>query len=153
MYERCPVCGLTYEREEGYFIGAMYVSYGLAIPPYLAIVSALWLLARWRYEMALLGAVVVYLPFVPMVMRLSRVVWIYIDQAFDPVTFNTARVRNPGYYRIDLGATYHVFPKRGNIPALDVTARINNVTDQRYAEVFGFPNLGINALVGVQARY
>ena len=75
------------------------------------------------------------------------------DQAFDPVTFNTARVRNPGYYRIDLGATYHVFPKRGNVPALDVTARINNVTDQRYAEVFGFPNLGINALVGVQARY
>jgi len=84
MYEGCPVRGLTYEREEGYFIGAMYVSYGLAIPPYLAIVSALWLLARWRYEMALLGAVVVYLPFVPMVMRLSRVVWIYIDQAFDP---------------------------------------------------------------------
>jgi len=84
MYERCPVCGLTYEREEGYFIGAMYVSYGMAIPPYLAIVSALWLLAGWRYEMALLGAVVVYLPFVPMVMRLSRVVWIYIDQTFDP---------------------------------------------------------------------
>ena len=33
MYERCPVCGLTYKREEGYFIGAMYVSYGMAIPP------------------------------------------------------------------------------------------------------------------------
>ncbi len=84
---------------------------------------------------------------------LINVVSSQFDQAFDPVAFNTARVRNPGYYRIDLGAIYHVFPKRGNIPALDVTARINNVTDQRYAEVFGFPNLGINALVGVQARY
>jgi uncharacterized protein (DUF983 family) len=84
MYDRCPVCHLKYEREEGYFIGAMYVSYGLAIPPYLAIVSALWLLAGWRYEYALLGAVIVYLPFVPFVMRLSRVVWIYVDQAFDP---------------------------------------------------------------------
>jgi outer membrane receptor protein involved in Fe transport len=44
-------------------------------------------------------------------------------------------------------------PKRGNFPALDFTARINNVTDQRYMEAFGFPNLGLNALVGLQARY
>jgi uncharacterized membrane protein (GlpM family) len=84
MHDRCPVCGLRFEREQGYFIGAMYVSYGMAIPPYLAMVAALWLLAGWRYEMALLGAVLIYLPFVPIVMRISRVVWIYIDQAFDP---------------------------------------------------------------------
>ena len=84
MYERCPVCNLKYEREQGYFIGAMYVSYGLAIPPYLLLVSALWLLAGWRYELALLGAVAVYLPFVPIAMRLSRVIWMYIDQTFDP---------------------------------------------------------------------
>ena len=84
MHDCCPVCGLRFEREQGYFIGAMYVSYILAIPPYLAMVAGLWLLAGWRYEMALLGAVLAYLPFVPIVMRLSRVVWIYIDQAFDP---------------------------------------------------------------------
>ena len=84
MYDRCPVCQLKYEREQGYFIGAMYVSYGLAIPPYLLVVIALWLGAGWRYETALLGAVIVYLPFVPLMMRFSRVVWMYIDQAFDP---------------------------------------------------------------------
>ena len=84
MYERCPVCGLKYEREQGYFVGAMYISYMLAIPPYLVMVTALWLLAGWRYQFALLGAVLAYLPFVPMMMRLSRVIWMYIDQAFDP---------------------------------------------------------------------
>jgi uncharacterized membrane protein (GlpM family) len=84
IHDRCLVCGLRFEREQGYFIGAMYVSYAMAIPPYLAMVVALWLLAGWRYEMALLGAVLIYLPFVPIVMRISRVVWIYIDQAFDP---------------------------------------------------------------------
>jgi uncharacterized protein (DUF983 family) len=84
MYDRCPVCQLKYEREQGYFIGAMYVSYGLAIPPYLLVVTALWLGAGWRYETALLAAVIVYLPFVPLMMRFSRVVWMYIDQAFDP---------------------------------------------------------------------
>ena len=31
MHERCPACGLKFEREPGYFLGAMYVSYGLGI--------------------------------------------------------------------------------------------------------------------------
>ena len=31
MHERCPVCDLKFEREAGYFLGAMYVSYGLAL--------------------------------------------------------------------------------------------------------------------------
>ena len=84
MHERCPVCNLKFEREQGYFVGAMYVSYALAIPPYLLLVTLLWQYAGWRYELALLGAVVVYLPFVPIAMRMSRVIWMYIDQAFDP---------------------------------------------------------------------
>ena len=33
MNEDCPVCGLDFDRgEPGYFTGAMYVSYALAIP-------------------------------------------------------------------------------------------------------------------------
>src|SRR5438552_15803247 len=27
MHARCPVCGLRLEREQGYFMGAMYISY------------------------------------------------------------------------------------------------------------------------------
>jgi len=84
MYDRCPVCHLKYEREQGYFIGAMYVSYMLAIPPYLLIVTGLWLGLGWQYTLALLAAVIIYLPFVPIMMRMSRVVWMHIDQAFDP---------------------------------------------------------------------
>jgi uncharacterized protein (DUF983 family) len=84
MHERCPVCGLKFEREQGYFLGAMYVSYALAIPPYIALVAAFSLLAHWRYEAALAGAFVAYLPFVPMAARLSRVLWMYIDRTFDP---------------------------------------------------------------------
>jgi vitamin B12 transporter len=61
--------------------------------------------------------------------------------------------RNPEYHRIDVGGTYHIVPKRGAWPALDLIARVNNVTDQSYMEVFGFRALGINALVGLQARY
>ena len=84
MNEHCPVCNLKFEREPGYFLGAMYVSYALAIPPFLLLVTAFWRFAHWRYELALLGAFVSYLPFVPMSARLARVVWMYIDQTFDP---------------------------------------------------------------------
>ncbi|MBL4703575.1 MAG: DUF983 domain-containing protein [Flavobacteriales bacterium] len=31
MHEDCPKCDYHFEREPGYFIGAMYISYGLAI--------------------------------------------------------------------------------------------------------------------------
>ena len=30
MNQRCPVCQLLFEREPGYFLGAMYISYGMA---------------------------------------------------------------------------------------------------------------------------
>ena len=61
--------------------------------------------------------------------------------------------RNPGYHRTDVGGTYRIVEKRGPFPALELTARINNVTDARIFEAFGFRNLGINALAGLQARY
>jgi len=84
MYERCAICNLKFEREQGYFLGAMYLSYGLSIPPVILLVLAMWLVAGWRYEAALLGGFIAYLPFVPFVTRLARVAWIHIDQAVDP---------------------------------------------------------------------
>ena len=29
MHERCAACGMRYEREQGYFVGAIYVNYAL----------------------------------------------------------------------------------------------------------------------------
>ena len=31
MHERCRACGLKFEREDGYFLGAMYIGYGLGV--------------------------------------------------------------------------------------------------------------------------
>ena len=84
MHDVCPVCGLRFNREQGYFLGAMYVSYGLSIPPVLALMLVLWRLAGWSFTTAVIGAFVAYLPFVPLVVRLSRVIWIWIDRAVDP---------------------------------------------------------------------
>jgi len=84
MYENCPVCGLKFEREQGYFVGALYISYGLSILPVLALVLTFWRVAHWSYGTSLAGATVAYLPLVPLVVRLSRVIWIYIDRTLDP---------------------------------------------------------------------
>jgi hypothetical protein len=62
----------------------MYVSYGLSVPPVLALVVVLWRVAGWSFGNAVAGAFVAYLPFVPLVVRLSRVLWIWIDRAVDP---------------------------------------------------------------------
>lgn len=31
MHEACTVCHYKFEREPGYFLGAMYISYGIAV--------------------------------------------------------------------------------------------------------------------------
>ena len=84
MNDRCPQCGLRFEREHGYFTGAMIVSYMLAIPALaLLSIAVLWA-TRWRVEWALLAADVLFLAFVPLIFRYSRILWMYFDRAVDP---------------------------------------------------------------------
>jgi len=61
--------------------------------------------------------------------------------------------RNPGYDRLDVGGTYRLVGRVGKMDRLELTARIDNVTDNRYDEVFGFRSLGLNALVGLRAFF
>ena len=84
MHERCPVCGLKFEREAGYFLGAMYVSYGLALITIVIIGLVLWLCTRWSLMKITLWAVLLFLPLAPTITLFSRVLWIYLDQAIDP---------------------------------------------------------------------
>lgn len=81
MNPRCPECGLVFEREPGYFLGAMYISYGMA--------SAILVTGLLIFHVFLpgldLGWVVLicaacFLPFVPMTARYARVIWIYFDR-------------------------------------------------------------------------
>ena len=84
MHDRCPNCGLHFNREAGYFLGAMYISYGLALAVIVIFGAVIWWLTRWRIDKVAVWAIVLFLPFVPMLTFLSRVLWIYLDQAVDP---------------------------------------------------------------------
>lgn len=61
--------------------------------------------------------------------------------------------RNPGYHRLDVGGTLRLAGRAGAMERLELTARVENLTDQTYSEVFGFPALGFNALVGLRAYF
>jgi len=84
MHERCPVCDLKFEREEGYFLGAMYISYGVALVTITLIAALLWSITRWSIMKATAWAIVLFLPLAPAITLLARVLWIYLDQAIDP---------------------------------------------------------------------
>jgi uncharacterized protein (DUF983 family) len=84
MYERCPVCGLHFVREQGYFLGAMYIAYGLALGMIAVLAVALWAVTPWSLTQDILLAVLLFCPTASALTLLARVVWIYLDQAVDP---------------------------------------------------------------------
>jgi uncharacterized protein (DUF983 family) len=86
MHPRCPTCALQFEREPGYFTGAVCLSFlfGLPLMTLLCAASASW----WGPDSSLPGAV---LPAVlalavgaPILCRWSRILWIHLDRGLDP---------------------------------------------------------------------
>ena len=52
-----------------------------------------------------------------------------------------------------MGGTYRLLGRYGRLEALEATARIQNLLNEQYAEVHGFPALGTNLLLGLRARF
>ena len=85
MHRACPVCGLVFEREPGYFTGAMYFSYALGIPIVaLGTLLAWLLLPGWPLIRLVALAWLFFLPLVPAVFRASRILFLHFDHVFDP---------------------------------------------------------------------
>ena len=81
MNDPCPVCGLVFQREEGYFLGAMYVSYFLAtVLMTAAYFLATWLFPDWNQYAVIAGVILLYLPLTPVAFRYSRTIWIYYER-------------------------------------------------------------------------
>jgi uncharacterized protein (DUF983 family) len=86
MNDTCPVCGITFQREPGYFLGAMYFSYALGVPIIAGLTGILkfTLLSSWELQWVVLPAWGIYLLLVPAVFRYSRVLWMHFDRYFNP---------------------------------------------------------------------
>jgi uncharacterized protein (DUF983 family) len=85
MNESCPVCHLRFERESGYWTGAMVASYAMGVPVLVLLVAGVWLVTRWDAVAVLVAADGLFLAAAPFVWRYSRVVWLHLDWLLDPV--------------------------------------------------------------------
>ena len=84
MHPACDLCGLRFEREQGYFVGAIYVNYAVTT----GIVIGGFLLL-WRYTNLSIGAqfaiwVPVTVLFPLWFFRYSRSVWLGLEYLINP---------------------------------------------------------------------
>ena len=84
MCERCSICDLKFEREPGYFLGAMYFSFALGVLILGPIAALIWFWTGWWITKVILWSAILFLPFAPTITLFSRVLWIYLDQRIDP---------------------------------------------------------------------
>ncbi|QLE00629.1 DUF983 domain-containing protein [Galbibacter sp. BG1] len=84
MHEHCSTCGTKYKIEPSFFYGAMYVSYGLGTAFAVAafVISFLFLGSSLKTAFfAIIGTLII---FMPIIMRLSRNIWINFFFKYDP---------------------------------------------------------------------
>jgi len=83
MNTKCSICDFSYNKEPGFFFGAMYVSYGLTVSQ--AIIT--YLIASFFFEQAFDPKIIGIIAVVLIVLsafnvRLSRIIWIYLFKNF-----------------------------------------------------------------------
>ncbi|MCB8918501.1 MAG: DUF983 domain-containing protein [Ardenticatenaceae bacterium] len=83
MHPNCPVCGAKYEREEGYFMMAIFFGYILGFVAILPFAIWLYLVGAalpWYFFVSL----TVLLILSPLIFRYSRAIWMHLDELLDP---------------------------------------------------------------------
>lgn len=76
--EYCPVCGLRFEREPGFFFGAMYISYAITVALLVANGVAITVLVRDASMLAyIIPTIVITLVLSPVNYRISRILFLH----------------------------------------------------------------------------
>lgn len=84
MHERCSHCDLKYKIEPSFFYGAMYVSYAVGIAFAVAAFVISYLFLGSSLKTAFIAIVVTMVLFMPLIIRLSRNIWINFFIKYDP---------------------------------------------------------------------
>ena len=76
MQERCSKCNTKYKLEPSFFYGAMYVSYAVGIAFAVAAFVISYLFLGSSLKVAIIAIVGTMIGFYPIILRLSRNIWI-----------------------------------------------------------------------------
>ncbi|WP_291965711.1 DUF983 domain-containing protein [Maribacter sp.] len=88
MHERCSHCDLKCKIEPSFFYGAMYVSYGVGIAFAVAAFVIAYLFFGAGLIETFIAIIATLVVFMPVIMRLSRNIWINMFVTYDPNTTN-----------------------------------------------------------------
>jgi len=84
MPAACPACGLKLEREPGYYLGSIYINYGLTA----ALMTIGYMTLLFRFEMEpnlLMGLSFAFAVLFPILFfPFARCLWLAFDLAWDP---------------------------------------------------------------------
>ncbi|MCB0431369.1 MAG: DUF983 domain-containing protein [Flavobacteriales bacterium] len=86
IYDRCSACGIKYERDPGFWFGAMLISYALNVGQFIILWGFYAMVLPegrpvWHLILAIIGTSIL---FFPVVYYLSRPIWIRFFIKFDP---------------------------------------------------------------------
>jgi len=84
MRRRCDWCGLNYEREPGFFLGSIYVNYGLTAVLVTISYFALYAANIFPQQDVLVILAVFCFVFPVWFFRYARSLWLGFDQYWDP---------------------------------------------------------------------
>ncbi len=84
MNERCSHCGTKYKIEPSFFYGSMYVSYGVGIGFAAAAFVISYLFMGLNLINTFIAIVLTLVVFMPVIIRLSRNIWINFFIKYDP---------------------------------------------------------------------
>ncbi len=89
MHDRCSTCNTKYKIEPSFFYGAMYVSYGVGIAFAVATFVITKLFLDTDLITAFLAIVGTMVLFMPVIIRLSRNIWINFFIKYNPKAAKT----------------------------------------------------------------
>lgn len=83
MPVKCPVCGEDFQRESGFYWGAMMVSHATTTLIAVIVHAIVYYFSGWDIAPNIISIVTVILLMFPIVFRSSRAIWINIFVGYD----------------------------------------------------------------------
>lgn len=78
MHHHCPVCNESFERETGFYYGAMYISYGLTVGFGVGLFLLITVLLGYDVITYLIVFASLQVLLMPVFYRFSRLIWIHL---------------------------------------------------------------------------
>jgi hypothetical protein len=84
MHNECPHCGVKFEREPGFFLGSIYINYGLTALIVAIAYPVLLFNGLAKDTTLLIGAIAFTIVFPLLLFPWARSLWLGFDQWHDP---------------------------------------------------------------------